>query len=237
MAARITLGDITVAVTRKDIKNLHLNVHPPDGRVTIAAPRHLSLKAVRAFAIDKLRWIRQQQRKLAAQVRETPREYLNRETHYVWGQRCLLQLIETDARPRVEWRGRRLTLFVRPSADCARRAAVIAAWYREQLRLAVEPLMSHWEQQLGVRAGHLFVQRMRTRWGSCNPRSGGIRLNTELATKPRECLEYILVHELLHLRVPKHDAAFVGLLDCHLPDWLNRRELLNRLPVRHEDWA
>lgn len=236
MAATITLGDITIAVTRKDIKNLHLNVHPPNGRVTISAPRHLSLNAVRSFAIGKLRWIRQQQKNLQAQERETPREYLNRETHYVWGRRCLLNVVEAEERPSVECRHSRLTLRVRPGSDVAKRAAVLDAWYREQLRAAVATLLTKWQPQLGVRAQRIFVQRMRTRWGSCNPQARTIRLNTDLAKKPLDCLEYILVHELIHIFVPTHGQGFVDLMNRYLPGWPHHRERLNRLPVRHEDW-
>lgn len=169
MATMISLGDITIAVTRKDIKNLHLNVHPPNGRVTISAPRHLSLNAVRSFAIGKLRWIRQQQKNLQDQERETPRDYLNRETHYVWGRRCLLTVVEANERPSVEWRHGRLTLRIRPGSEVANRAAVMDAWYREQLRAAVAALLARWQPDLGVRAERIFVQRMRTPLGELQP--------------------------------------------------------------------
>jgi predicted metal-dependent hydrolase len=236
MGAALKLGDLAVEVVRKDIKNVHLSVHPPTGRVRITAPRHLSADAIRAFAIGKLGWIRRQQRKLQEQERETPREYLDRETHYVWGRRCLLSVTERDAPPSVEWRPHRLTLSVRPGTEALRRAEVLEAWYRDQLRAAAEPLVAQWQRRLGVRLERLFVRRMRTRWGSCNPRGRTIRLNTDLAKKPRECLEYILVHELAHLLVPTHNARFVAVMDRQLPGWAHRRELLNRLPVRHEDW-
>lgn len=235
--AALRLGDLAVELVHKDIKNVHLSVHPPAGRVRIAAPRHLSVDAIRAFAIGKLGWILRQQKKLQDQERETPREYLDRESHYVWGRRCLLALVTRDAPPSVEWRHHRLTLSVRPGTTVARRAAVLEAWYREQLRAAVPALLARWEPRVGVRVDTVFVQRMKTRWGSCNHDARTIRLNTDLARKPRECLEYILVHELVHLREPRHNARFVALLDRWLPGWSHRRELLNRLPVRHEDWT
>jgi predicted metal-dependent hydrolase len=237
MAASLQLGDLAVELVHKNIRNVHLSVHPPTGRVRIAAPRHLSVDAIRAFAIGKLGWIRRQQRKLQEQERETPREYLDRESHYVWGRRCLLAVVERDAPPCVEWRHHRLTLAVRPGTEPSRRAEVLDAWYRRQLRGAVQPLMREWEQRMGVRVERLFVQRMKTRWGSCNSTARTIRLNTDLAKKPRECLEYILVHELVHLLEPTHSARFVALIDRFLPGWPHRRELLNRLPVRHEDWS
>jgi predicted metal-dependent hydrolase len=237
MATKLQIGDLAVEVTQKDIKNVHLSVHPPHGRVSIAAPLHLSITAIRAFAIGKLSWIRQQQRKLQEQERETPREYLDRESHYVWGRRCLLRVVEHDAPPSVEWRHHRLILAVRPGMDEGRRADVLQAWYREQLREAAKPLTAEWERRLDVRVNRMFIQRMKTRWGSCNPASHAIRLNTDLAKKPRECLEYILVHELAHLLEPTHNARFVALMDRFLPGWQLRRDQLNRLPVRHVDWT
>jgi len=237
MATDLMLGDLAVEVILKDIKNLHLSVHPPEGRVRVAAPRHLSLDAIRAFAIGKLPWIRQQQRKLREQERETPREYLHRESHYVWGQRCLLEVVEQDAAPSVDWRHHRLTLTVRSGMATERRAEVLEAWYREQVREVVPPMKADWERRIGVHARRLFVQRMKTRWGSCDPATHTIRLNTDLAKKPRACLEYILVHELVHLLEPTHNARFVALMDSFLPGWTHRRDLLNSLPVRHVEWA
>jgi len=233
---RLQLAEIPIDVVRKDIKNVHLSVHPPSGRVRIAAPQHLSTDAIRAFAIGKLSWIRRQQTKLRGQERETAREYIDRESHYVWGRRCLLKVVERDAPSTVEWRHHRLTLAIRPHTAPTRRAEILDAWYRTQLRAEAEPLAARWQRRLGVRMASLYVQRMRTRWGSCNPAVGTIRLNTELAKKPRECLEYILVHELLHLIEPTHNARFVALMDRSLPGWAHRRDLLNRLPVRHQEW-
>ena len=231
------LGEMHIEVVHKAIKNVHLSVHPPAGRVTIAAPQHLSLDAVRAFAIGKLGWIRQQQKKLLAQDREAPREYLRRESHYVWGNRCLLDVKEHDAAPAVTLRHRRLVLTVRPGTDADRRAEVLEAWYRDQVRDAATKLMPEWEARIGVKSERLFVQRMKTRWGSCNPVTRSIRLNTDLAKKPLGCLEYILVHELVHLLEPTHNARFVALMDGFLPGWTHRRDELNRLPVRHADWG
>ena len=236
MGATLRLGELRIEVVRKDIRNVHLSVHPPNGRTRVAAPRHLSDAAIRAFAIGKLGWIRKQQRKLQEQERETPREHLDRETHFVWGQRCLLRLVEHKAPPVVEWRQHRLTLSVRPSTPRERRAEILEAWYRAQLRAAAEPLVELWQKRLDVRLTSLFVRRMRTRWGSCNPTARTIRLNTDLAKKPADCLEYILVHELAHLIEPTHNAQFVAVMDRFLPGWVHRRELLNRLPVRHDDW-
>lgn len=234
--AQIDLGEMQVEVVRKDIKNLHLSVLPPHGRVRIAAPRHMKLETIRIFAISRLVWIRSEQRKMRAQEREAPREYLDRESHYVWGRRYLLQRIEKDAAPSAELRHNRLVMQVRPGTDEARSREMLEGWYREQIRAALPALIAKWEPVVGAKVGKVFVQRMKTKWGSCNPQSRAIRLNTDLAKKPPECLEYIVVHELAHLIEPTHNARFSSLMDLFLPQWQHRRHLLNQLPVRHEDW-
>lgn len=236
MATVIQLGDIAVDVVLKDIKNVHLSVHPPAGRVRIAAPRRMSLDTIRVFAISKLGWIKQQQRKLREQERETPREYIAQESHYVWGRRYLLQLIECDGPPSVELNHRRMTLQVRPGTDDEQKQAIMERWYREQLRQTLPPLIASWEPVLGVKVQRFFIQRMKTKWGSCNSVAASIRLNTELAKKPPECLEYIVVHEMVHLLEPTHNARFVALMDHFLPHWGFRRKRLNELPIRHEEW-
>lgn len=236
MGLTVLLGDVHIDVLRRDIKNVHLSVHPPAGRVRIAAPRHLSDDAIRAFAIRKLGWIRRQRAALQEQERETPREFLDRESHFVWGRRLLLRVVEAEAAPRVELTPRRLALHVRPGTPTPKRAQLMEEWYRLQVRAAVPPLVSRWASAVGVPVPRVFVQRMKTRWGSCNPRLGTIRLNTELARKPPECLEYLVVHELAHLREPTHGPRFVALMDRLLPSWPVVRERLNRLPVRHEEW-
>ncbi len=237
MKATLDLGDFRAEVVRKAIKHVHLSVYPPDGRVRIAAPAGMELETIRLFAIAKLAWIRRQQRKIIAQERETPREFLDRESHYVWGKRYLLKVVEKEAAPAVELGHSSLLLQVRPGCDAARRQEILDAWYREQIRQAVSALLEKWQPLIGVRAGKIFVQRMRTRWGSCNPAAGHIRLNTDLAKKPPECLEYIVVHELTHLLEPTHNARFASLMEGFLPHWRLVRDALNRLPVRHEDWT
>ena len=236
MQAQLQLGEITIDVIWKDIRNVHLSVHPPTGRVSIAAPLRIPLDTIRVFAISKLGWIRQQQNKLLKQEREAPREYLSRESHYVWGRRYLLSIVESEGPTSVELRHSRLVLNARPDWDQTRKQMVIERWYRDQLRAAVPPLCAKWEPILGVQAERFYVQRMKTKWGSCNSQSRTIRLNTDLAKKPRECLEYILVHELLHIIEPTHNARFQFLLQQYMPKWQSYRQTLNRLPVRHESW-
>jgi predicted metal-dependent hydrolase len=236
MVARIELEDIAVDVVRKDIKNIHLSVYPPTGKVRISAPLRMDVDAIRVFVISKLSWIRRQQEKQREQARETPREYLDRESHYLWGKRYLLEVNEIDLAPAVELEHDRMFLRVRPGTKEEKREAILEEWYRERLKEAIPGLISKWEPLIGVRAARFFVQRMKTKWGSCNPRSGNIRLNSELAKKPRECLEYILVHEMVHLLEPTHNARFTALMDQFMPKWHFHRDELNRFPVRHETW-
>jgi predicted metal-dependent hydrolase len=237
MAMTLEVGGIAVDVIRKDIKNVHLSVHPPSGRVRIAAPRRMSLDTIRLFAISKLGWIRQHQRTLHEQDREAEREYLDRESHYVWGRRFLLKVVEVDAAPEVRVQHGTLVLRVRPGTDVPTREAVLAAWYRQLLKSEVAPLVEAWERRLSVSVDGFFVQQMKTKWGSCNPSARTIRLNTELAKKPKECLEYIVVHEMAHLLEPTHGPRFVAVMDRVLPAWRETRELLNRLPASHQRWS
>lgn len=237
MVAKIELGDIPVDVVKKDIKNLHLSVYPPAGKVRISAPLRMNLDTIRVFAISKLGWIKQQQQKLQAQERETPREYLDRESHYVWGKRYLLTVIESDEMSAVEVKHNQMHLRVRPGTSDKKKQAIVEDWYRAQLKQALPALITKWEPLIGVKVARFFVQRMKTKWGSCNPTSKSIRLNTELAKKPLECLEYIIVHEMVHLREPTHNSRFIALMDSFVPKWQFYRDALNKLPVRHEAWV
>lgn len=237
MRDTLDLSGLRAEVTRKAIKNVHLSVLPPAGKVRVSAPQSMPLETIRLFVVSKLGWIRAQQRKLQAQERETPREFLNKESHYLWGKRYLLDIRYEDAAPTVSLSPRKLHLRVRPGTDQAGFDEVLDAWYRQQIRYAAPALLAKWEPRLRVKVNRLFVQRMKTRWGSCTPESGHIRLNTDLAKKPPECLEYIVVHELVHLLEPTHNERFVALMDAHLPEWQHLRKRLNDLPVRHENWS
>jgi predicted metal-dependent hydrolase len=237
MAAQIELGDLHVEVVRKAIRNLHLSVHPPLGKVRIVAPPQMKADTIRVFVISRLGWIKSQQRKMREQERETPRRYVERESHTLWGRRLLLRRIEVDAAPSVTAKRSTLVLQVRPATTPERCQQILEAWYRDQLRQALPALLAKWQPVMGVRVNRVFVQRMKTRWGSCNPGSGAIRLNTELARKPAECLEYIVVHEMAHLLEPTHNERFAALMSMWLPHWQHLRQALNRLPVRHEDWG
>ncbi|MDQ3000200.1 MAG: M48 family metallopeptidase [Fibrobacterota bacterium] len=236
MPERMTLGNLTIEVSKKDIKNVHLSVHPPEGKVRVAAPHHIRMETLRVYVVSRLGWIKEQQRKFRAQERESEREFSTRESHYLWGRRYLLKVVEKDAAPAIEIRPRALILSVRPGSGKPVKQAILEKWYRDQIRAAVEPLLGKWEKVLGVKAGRIFVQRMRTRWGSCNPATKGIRFNSELSKKPAECLEYILVHELIHLLEPTHNPRFISMMNRFMPHWRHYRRELNRAPLAFEQW-
>ncbi len=225
-------------VVRKDIKNLHLGVYPPNGRVRVAAPLAVSDDAIRLAVIGKLAWIRRQREKFEKQPRQTAREAVSGESHYVFGRRYRLSLIDTTGRPQVVLRTKtKMELHVPRRATKAERLAVLDRWYREQLRSLAGPLLDEWQDSLGVRVGFWGVKRMKTKWGSCNHQTRRIWLNSELSKKPLSCIEFVVVHELAHLIEDNHGDRFVALMDKHLPDWRQRRRLLDSSPLAHESWT
>jgi predicted metal-dependent hydrolase len=236
MTHTIRIAEITIAVTRKDIKHVHLSVHPPGGRVTLVAPKGTRSEVVRAYALSKLGWIRDRQARLREQARETPRQFVERESHYLWGRRYLLSVREEEARPSIKLGHRSITLTVRPGSSGAKRAAVVHEWHKSLLHETVPELIRKWEPKLGVEVSGYFLQRMKTRWGGCNHREGNIRLNTELVKKPRDLLEYVVVHEMLHLIEPTHGEQFVRLMNRHYPAWREARAELNELPLGDVVW-
>lgn len=236
MTETIQLGDIVIAVNRKAVKNVHLSVHPPAGRVTLVAPTGTRLEVVRAYAISKLGWIRDQQAKLLAQARETPRQFIERESHYLWGRRYLLSVAKKDGKPFVKQDHRRITLTVRPGSTLAKRSEIMQEWHRALLHEVVPTLISKWESKLGVKVSGYFLQRMKTKWGGCNHAAGNIRLNTELVKKPKDLLEYVIVHEMAHLIEPTHNDRFIAILQEHYPSWREARAELNELPLTAEVW-
>lgn len=236
MTETIHVGEISITVTMKDVRNVHLSVHPPDGHVTLVAPISTRLDVARAYAISKLGWIRDQQHNFQQQARETPRQFIERESHYLWGRRFLLTVVHQDAKPGVTLDHKRITLTVRPGTSIEERAKVFHEWHKSLLHEAVPPLIQKWEAILGVEVAKYFLQRMKTRWGSCNHQARHIRLNTELVKKPKDLLEYVIVHEMTHLLEPTHSDRFVILLDTHYPNWREARAELNELPLTAECW-
>lgn len=233
---QLNLGEITIEVEFKDIKNIHLSVYPPTGRVRIAAPLRMNIDTIRIYAISKLGWIKKQQQKFRSQVRESPREYLNKEGHYYLGKRYLLRVIEHDASPAVKIKHTTIELYIRPGSDLLKRQAVMEQWYRNQLKELAPVIIEKWETILGVSLNELGIKKMKTKWGTCNREAGRIWLNLELAKKPLHCIEYIIVHELVHLLERNHNSNFIAYMDRFLPEWRHLKGELNQLPVSHGEW-
>ncbi|MDR3213442.1 MAG: M48 family metallopeptidase [Azoarcus sp.] len=227
----IRLEDLDIAVTFKRVRHVYLSVHPPGGNVTLVAPAGTRLEAAQAYAISRLDWIRRQQARIQGQPRETPRQFVTQESHYIWGEHHLLDVVERDAPPSVTMDRQRITLNVRPGADRAKRAAVYHRWQRELLHAAVPTMISRWEERLGVKVTSYFLRHMKTKWGSCHPFRAHIRLNTELVKKPPALLEYVIVHEMVHLLEPSHNARFHRLMDQFYPTWREAKRELNALPL------
>jgi predicted metal-dependent hydrolase len=236
MAETIQFGELTITLKRKDVKHVHLSVYPPSGRVTLVAPKGTRPEVVRAYAASKIGWIRSQQATLRGQARETPRQFVERESHYLWGRRYLLTVQEEDAKPSVQLNHRSITLTVRPGSSSAKRAAVIHEWHKSILHNAVRGLIRRWQPKLGVELAGYFLQRMKTKWGGCNRWARNIRLNTELVKKPKDLLEYVVVHEMIHLIAPTHSERFLTLMSKNYPSWREARAQLNELPLGAAEW-
>lgn len=231
------IGEFEVEVVRKDIKHLHLRVDAVDGRVRVSAPRRLSDDAVRVAVVPRLGWIRRQQAKFAGQERQSQREMVTGESHYVQGRRYRLEVVEHRGPPAVQlMNGGTVSLRVRPGSDRERRERVLREWYRGLLREEIPVLIAKWEPVLGVTVAEWGIKRMKTRWGSCNTTARRIWLNLELAKKPPACLEYIVVHEMVHLLERRHNDRFRAYMDRFLPGWRLQRDELNRAPLGHEEW-
>ena len=233
---KIKIGDIGIDVIRKEIKNLHLAVYPPNGRVRIAAPLRVDDESVRLFGVSKIPWIKKQKSKYENQQRETKREYITGESHYLFGKRYLLKVAEENKPARVEIKGKHIYLFVRPNSTQLSLEEIVTEWYRSELKKHIPALIEKWQQVTAVKATEWRVKRMKTRWGTCNKKINRIWLNLELAKKPEHCLEYIIVHELVHLLEKNHTDQFKVRMDKFIPQWRAYREELNRLILNHQDW-
>lgn len=233
----LRIQDEQVEVLRKNIKHLHLAVYPPDGRVRVSAPLRVGDETVRLAVISRIGWIRRRRAGLVGQFRQSAREMVSGESHYVAGRRYLLQVSETESPSRVAIRsGRRLDIRVRRGADLRSRQELLDRWYRERLRAQAQTLLARWCAIVGATPTSWGIKRMKTRWGTCNPDARRVWINLELAKKPAECVEYIVVHELLHLLERRHNARFSSLMDRFLPGWRTTRDVLNNSPLAHEDW-
>ncbi len=233
----ITVSGIDIQVVKKDIKNFHLAVYPPEGQVRVAAPKRYTDDNVRLAVISKLAWIKKQQQDFREQPRQTEREYISGECHFVFGKRCRLELIEGNTKHEIRLlKSGKLKMFVKPDTSVESKEKLLYAWYREQLKGRIPELLDKWQPVVGKRAAEWGVKKMKTKWGSCNIEQRRIWLNLELVKKPPECLEYILVHELIHLHERNHNERFRGLLDKFMPNWPLMQRRLNKEPLVHEDW-
>ena len=227
---KIVLGDIKVDVVYKDIKHVYLNVYPPSGEVRISAPRRIDMETLRTFAVAKLAWIREKQTKLQQQARESSQKYVDRENHYYLGKRYLLKVSEVDLAPRVMLNHTTIEMQIRPDTDTRKRGAILNEWYRQRLKDILPAMIHPWEERLNVNVTAFGIKRMKTKWGSCNQKAGRIWLNLELGKKPLRCLEYVVVHEMVHLMERKHGERFTAFMDKFMPMWRSYKEELNRIP-------
>lgn len=235
---QITVGDVRVEVVRKSIKNLHMGVYPPNGRVRVAAPMRVSDDAVRLAVVGKLGWIRRQREKFAAQPRQSAREMVSGESHYYLGRRYRLRVVTGDGIPVIKLINKsKLELRVRPGTTSEHRDRILHQWYRQEIKRLIPPLIAKWEKVLGVTAADWGVKRMKTKWGTCNTEARRIWLNLELIKKPVECLEYVVVHELVHLIERSHNERFIGILNRHFPRWQQCRAKLQSEPLGHASWT
>ncbi len=234
---QMEIGNISIEVVKKNIKNIHLAVYPPNGRVRIATPENVKDETLRLFTISKLSWIRKQQRKFAGQERQPERKYIQRESHYFLGKRYLLRVIESDKPVKVAMKNKTyIDLHVKPNSTKEQRQYLMNEWYRAELKKPIPEIIARWEKKIGVLAEDWGVKQMKTKWGTCNIQKKRILVNLELAKKPVHCLEYIIAHELVHLLERLHNERFLGYMDKFVPRWKHYREELNKLPVSHIDW-
>jgi len=230
MLDTMILDENSIEITRKNIKNLHLRVYPPNGIVRISAPLHMKLETIRAFVISKIQWIKYQQKKLTIKNREPVRLFEEGENHSVWGELYSLKIIQQSRMSEVQVKNNHIYLFLRGKSSFEKKQTLMDVWYREEVRKVAQPLLEKWQILIGVKVKGIFIQKMKTRWGSCHTQKANIRFNSELAKKPQSCLEYVVVHELVHLLEPSHNHRFKALMDQFMPDWRFRRKLLRKFP-------
>jgi predicted metal-dependent hydrolase len=231
--SQLKLGDITVDIIQKNIKHMHLSVHPPTGRVRISAPIRLSMDTIRVYAISKLSWIKKHQTRFRNQPREAARDYISNESHFYNGKRYLLKVIEHNAPPKVILKHDIIELYTRQKTNKTKRRKILESWYRDKLKLVLPGLINKWEIKMGLSVNQFGIKRMKTRWGTCNSKAKRIWLNLELAKKPIYCVEYIIVHEMVHFLVRHHNDIFKSYMDKFLPQWRLLKQELNSQITAH----
>lgn len=234
--ALIQIGTVELQLNRKAIKNLHISVLPPEGRVRVSAPESMTDTAIRMAVISRIPWIKKQQSDFLNQPRQSKREMVSGECHYLWGKRYRLNVIEHNGSHQVKVGGGKIHLYIKPNTPFEKKALLLSGYYRFALKEHIKKQLVYWQKEIDVPLKSWGVKKMKTKWGSCNTEAKRIWLNLELAKKPPECLEYILVHELVHLLERKHNEQFKAYMDKYLPNWRERRDLLNSIPLAHNDW-
>lgn len=231
MSETLKIGSIDIEIHRKDVKNLNITVHPPMGDVRVSAPLSMSETSVRMAIIGRLAWIKKQQADFKEQRRQSKREMMSGESHYLWGKHYRLNVIERHGKHFMKKHGQWLDLYISPNSTVENRRKVIEAFYRSELKAALDDLLVEWQKRLNVKMNAYGIRKMKTKWGSCNTDAARTLFNLELAKKPYECLEYIVVHELMHLRVRTHNNEFKALMDAHMANWKSRKVLLKNQPL------
>jgi len=234
----IEVGGIKVLVLKKDIKNLHLNILPPSGKVRVSAPLDMGQDAIRTFLATRINWIKKHRHSFLQQERQTPRQYIGGESHYLFGKRYKLQVNYVEQKPTVQIRGvKEIVLNVRPESNVDKREEVLWNWYRDKLKNHLEPNIQKWQKKIGQEFGQWRVRKMKRSWGNCNENNKTVSFNLKLAQKPKSCIEYVIVHELLHLIERSHNNRFVKLLDKYMPNWQHEKDKLNRQILSPEEWS
>ncbi len=224
-------------MVRKPIKNLHLSILPPDGKIRVTSPLQMKDDAIRTLIATRIPWIRKQKATFEAQERQTPRKYVSGESHYFFGKRYRLEVVYEDKPSRVIVKGKsKIILQLRVNSTGEKREEVMMGWHRKELGIVADEMILKWQEKIGVQVGIWRIKKMKTRWGTCNQKARRICLNLELAQKPIACIEYVIVHELLHLIEKKHNKRFTDLITKHLPKWRSAKEELNGFILSHEKW-
>ncbi|MBM3138471.1 MAG: M48 family metallopeptidase [Chloroflexi bacterium] len=235
---QLEVAGLSIDVVKKDIKNLHLSVHPPTGRIRISAPQEMNDESIRLFAVSKIRWIRKHKKRFEEQARQTIRDFVSGESHYFWGNRYILDVVDSQENPKVEIVGnKKIRLSVDIRKDLDHREELMTAWYRREIKKVIPDIIYKWQGKTGLVVNEWRVRKMKTRWGSCNISARRIWINLELAKKPPHCLEFIIAHEMVHFLERNHNQRFTELMDEYLPNWQLLRDELNRFPLDHADWA
>jgi predicted metal-dependent hydrolase len=223
----IEINGLEVELQRKKIKNMYLRVLPPNGRILITAPLRMSEGEIKSFALSKMDWILTQYHKVRQREENHEIAYESGDRILLWGQEYILSVIEAVGRPHLYLENSTLKLYIRRESTKEQRKQVIDAWYRELLAAKIPPIMAKWESIIGVTSSGFSIRDMKTRWGTCNIRTKKICFNLRLVKKMPKCLEYVVVHELVHLLEKSHNHVFKGYMDHFLPEWRRIRKELN----------